>query len=539
MQQDNLINRFLYLFCFVFILIVYIIGLHLRLMRIDATTYAAIAKEMYHTKNYLQIYYKGDNYLDKPPLLFWTAVASYHLFGIKDYAYRLPSFLVTLLGLYSLYRFTLLYYSRSTAKAAMLIAACCQAYFLMNHDVKTDTLLTGFTVFAFWQLGEFFNHGKLYNILLGATGIGLAMLSKGPIGLIMPIVAFGGNFIIKREWKNFFRWQYIPAVLIILIVLLPFNYGLYEQYDAKGKPSGLLFFYWTNSFGRITGSSDWNNRPGYFFLSQSFMWSFLPWSVLFPIALFMDIRKKLSEYISTCGFLFMLIFFSLSRYQLPHYTFIIHPFAAVITANFLISILPAMHKLQLWVKYIQFFLVFIFMILSCYLSFIAFETSILIKIILTILYGIALYFLFGRYQNIIISGVIAICAANLLLNTVLYPNILKYESEAEAAKYLNTIGAKNVIMFTSTYDFALDFYFNGNLRYTGNIETIKPDRTLPYIWVFTNSDRVQTINDRYRIYESHRFYEYPVSKLTYGFINPDTRLSSCDKVYLLKVGEKQ
>ena len=53
-------------------------------------------------------------------------------FGINDFAYRLPSFLVSILGLYSLYRFTLLFYSKKVAVYAALIAASSQAYFLMH-----------------------------------------------------------------------------------------------------------------------------------------------------------------------------------------------------------------------------------------------------------------------------------------------------------------------------------------------------------------------------------------------------------------------
>ena len=167
--------------CFALIFITYITGFWNDLIDFDAPQYANISKDMLASKSYLQVYDKGNDYLDKPPFLFWSAVLSFHLFGINDFAYRLPSFLVSILGLYSLYRFSLLYYSKKVAINAALIAAASQAYFLMHHDVRTDTLLTGFVLFSLWQIATFNQTGKLKHIVWGAIGIGFAMLSKGPI----------------------------------------------------------------------------------------------------------------------------------------------------------------------------------------------------------------------------------------------------------------------------------------------------------------------------------------------------------------------
>ena len=258
-------------------------------MDVDAAQYAYISREMYESGNYLQVYFRGMDYLDKPPLLFWTACLSFKLFGIYDWAYRLPSVLCLGLGIYSLYRFTKLYYDELTGKMAALIMAACAASYLMTHDVRTDTMLTGWVMFSIWQLAEFTEKSKIKNIVLAAIGIGLALLTKGPIGLIIPVVAFSVHFIYKRQWKYFFRWQYIVAAVIIGLILLPMSYGLYEQFDLHPEktaygikgPSGLRFFFWTQSFGRITGESSWDNNPDPFFLGHSFLWSFIPWTPFF------------------------------------------------------------------------------------------------------------------------------------------------------------------------------------------------------------------------------------------------------------------
>ncbi len=92
------------------IYLVYGIGLFLDVMDVDATQYASMAREMLETGNYLKLYNRYENYLDKPPLIFWLSALSYKLLGVSNFAYKLPSFLFSLLAAYSTYRLAKLYY---------------------------------------------------------------------------------------------------------------------------------------------------------------------------------------------------------------------------------------------------------------------------------------------------------------------------------------------------------------------------------------------------------------------------------------------
>ena len=84
--------------------IAYIGGLFLQIMEVDAAQYAAMSMEMLKAHRYLQLYDRALAYLDKPPLLMWLSSLSFYLFGISDFAYRLPSFMATILAVYSTYR---------------------------------------------------------------------------------------------------------------------------------------------------------------------------------------------------------------------------------------------------------------------------------------------------------------------------------------------------------------------------------------------------------------------------------------------------
>ena len=91
--------------------ITYLLGVFLiPLMDIDAAQYASISREMLERKSYLQFFDLGQDYLDKPPMLFWISGLFMKIMGIHDWAYRLPSFLFAWLSVYSTYRLAILFY---------------------------------------------------------------------------------------------------------------------------------------------------------------------------------------------------------------------------------------------------------------------------------------------------------------------------------------------------------------------------------------------------------------------------------------------
>ena len=85
------------------------------LMDVDAAQYASISREMLEKHSYLQFYDLGKDYLDKPPMLFWLSGLSMKIFGIHDWAYRLPSFFFAWLSVYSTYRLAQLFYKKEIA----------------------------------------------------------------------------------------------------------------------------------------------------------------------------------------------------------------------------------------------------------------------------------------------------------------------------------------------------------------------------------------------------------------------------------------
>ena len=97
LPQRRFLPQFIYLLLFSLLAMVYIMGLFVPLMDNDSAHHANIALHMYLTGDYVSLVDHAGDYLDKPHLHFWLAAFSYKIFGVTSFAYKLPSFLFTIL----------------------------------------------------------------------------------------------------------------------------------------------------------------------------------------------------------------------------------------------------------------------------------------------------------------------------------------------------------------------------------------------------------------------------------------------------------
>src|SRR5205085_7177721 len=102
----------------------------------DSAHHANIAMHMYLNRDYVNLIDAGKDYLDKPHLLFWLCACSYKIFGVTSFAYRLPSFLFTILGVYSTYRLGSSLYNKEKGRLSALVLASSFAFILANNDVR-------------------------------------------------------------------------------------------------------------------------------------------------------------------------------------------------------------------------------------------------------------------------------------------------------------------------------------------------------------------------------------------------------------------
>ena len=525
--------------------VVCVIGmLGIPLIDIDAAQYASMSREMANTGNYLKLYDLGVDYLDKPPLLFWLSSFSIQLFGVHDWAYRLPSVLCLGLALWSVYRFTLLYYNELSAQLSVLVLATSQAFILMAHDVRCDTMLMGFVMFSIWQLAAWYQSNVWKHFMMAFIGIGLGMLTKGPIAIVVPGVSFAIHFLLQRNWKHFFRWEYIIGILIVGLLLMPMSIGLYAQFDLHpgkiihGVPieSGLRFYYWTQSFGRYTGENVFNEMNHFTFLLENMLWSFLPWIFIFLMALVLSVKDIIQskfklqshqEFIAAGGFIATYCMLARSQAQLPHYIFVVLPLAAVVTAKGLHTLYFSEGFLKLQ-KVLLYFHGFIFTLLwAAVLMIVLFvftDMPLYIKLAATLGSVYYLYLLFrykGQTPKFISLALYTILGVNFILNTSFYPRLLKFELGVSAASFINEnkLPKNNVYLYQIDESRALHFYGNHSFERIFDSSLLKPQQML-----ITKASSLPALQQKFPGYTIlHKNAYFGVSMLTLPFLNPVTR----------------
>ena len=99
---------------------------------------------------------------------YWLAALSYKIFGIHEWSYRIPGILATLLAAYSCYGLGSLLYNKNVGKLSALIFMTAQTIVLGAIDVRTDAVLTGFSILAIWQLATYIEKGSARAIIIGA-----------------------------------------------------------------------------------------------------------------------------------------------------------------------------------------------------------------------------------------------------------------------------------------------------------------------------------------------------------------------------------
>lgn len=537
--------------------LVYLLGVHVDIMDIDASQYAAMSREMMQSGSYLQVYEQGHDYLDKPPLVFWLCSVSMKFFGVNNFAYKLPSILFAILAVFSTYRFALLYYNRTIAQLSALVLATSQSFFLITNDCRTDTILIGCVAFTFWHLAAAFLENKWQHFLFGFIGIGVGMLAKGPVALLLPAMAFTIHFLFKKEYKNFLRLEYLWGLVVVGVILFPMCYGLFTQFDlqpekvidGKTGTSGLHFFFWVQSFGRITGENTWRNDVYFTYLMQTMAWSLLPWTLMFIAgylgAIFDLFKEKIKlysidnqEFITLGGCTLGYISMATSKYQLPHYVFVIYPLAAVLTARFMYDLLFE-NKFGLGGKIlrgVQWFLITALWILPFLIVQYVFPNDVVVKFLgLTFVSITALIFVAGALRNndIIKSSIYTVLTINVFASNFFYPQLLGYQEGAEIGKRIHREKVPENQFFTFQYDASssLHFYAQRIVKRKDKVEEIN------FGDVFLTGEKgMQTLQDfGFDLDYTETGNTFSITNLTPQFLNEETRQEVVGQYFLVRV----
>lgn len=551
-----MLNRLKNIWIFPIIIAVYFCAIGVDTMNVDASQYASMSMEMKQSNSFLKVYDLGNDYLDKPPFLFWINSISMHIFGVNNFAFKFPSILFAILTIFATYRLAKLFYEEKVAWLSAIIIATCQATFLITNDIRTDTILMGWVTTSLWLLGEWSLSGKNKYFFLASIAIGGGMITKGPIALFVPVFAFGSHWILQRNFKFLFKPIYLIGILIIGVILIPMSIGLYQQFDlhpekiieGKQNVSGLRFFYWTQSFGRITGESIWNNNAHFSFLFENLLWGMLPWTLFFITAIISDwfniiknkfIVKSSEEFITTGGILLTYCSLSLSKYQLPHYIYVVLPLIAISTAKTIYSLFwkNETTRVKKVMVVLQITILSLLLALPIIISIFIFPSLFKWSLVFTILSVTVTLFIvrLNKSNQKLISISIALAMViNIFLSLVFYPELLTYQSGNVIGRYIKDKKIENDDFVMYKYEGSarnIHFYAKRLIHSVNKISELIPNQYL--LTMDEGFKDLQLSKRKYEIIKEG--IDFHVAILTPEFLNKETRNQSVLKYYVVKI----
>jgi 4-amino-4-deoxy-L-arabinose transferase-like glycosyltransferase len=528
--------------------VAYVLGLFVPLLDNDSAHHANIALHMYLTGDYVNLIDEGHDYLDKPHLHFWLAAASYHLFGVTSFAYKFPSFVFTIFGIYSTYRLGKSLYHQEVGKLSALVIASAFAFILANNDVRMEAILTASIAFATWQLVDWINRKSFINVLGSAFGLALAFSTKGLIGVFVPAIGIFFYILYKKDWKAFYHWQ-LPALIILFFAFIsPVLYCYYLQYDLhpekiiRGKSgwSGVKFILLQQTFERYEGKSFGGaGSKDYFFFFHSFLWAFAPWSVLAYLAVVNRIRNGITnkyEWLTTGTFVVMAIMITFSGFKLPHYINIIFPAAAVLTTGYLLEKFGRpkfVHRLSVT----QVVICLLCFIVAAIVNAWAFPLHNWIVLIGAVVFILIFIFLLRslqqQFQKLVVLSALTSAFIFFLLNSNFYPQLLTYQGGNELAfETKNKVDPKTVYIWPKVYNPSFQFY-SKELKKDFSDSVLNQNQQ---VWVLTDREHLpQLKKQNLPILQQYVHHDYNIGTMTGKFINPTTRKQTLDSLFLVRV----
>jgi hypothetical protein len=535
---------------------IYLRGLFIPLMDNDAAHHANIALHMFCTGDYVSLIDQGHDYLDKPHLHFWLAAVSYHIFGVNSFAYKFPSLLFTILGIYATYWLGKLLYSKETGRLAACILATSFSFILANHDVRMDAILTSSIIFSIWQLIAFTKTLRWKNLILASIGLACGVSTKGMIGIAMPGIAVAAHILYERNVTILSHWKWMLLPVFVLILISPVLYCYYIQFDLHPEKfirghsaiSGVRFILWSQNIERLEGERFGAVAQGGdpFFFLHTFLWAFIPWSLLTIAAYWKRlkkfIRKKFRyssqrEFITfgTVTIIFAII--SASNFKLPHYLNILLPLFSILLAGCLTS--PLRRKLQrdLFItQIIQAGILFVGLVAMAVWIF-PLQNFLLIPLLL--LPGI-LYFHFQQeatvQQRVIMISICTALFCNIFLSFHFYPQLLTYQGGQMLADEIRQLRIdKNRLYYLQGCERSnsLEFY---SASLIATIPTEKLATINHSIWICTGENGKAELDRCHIPYTiTKQVYNYRVSKPKGSFLAPESRRSQLKHLYILAI----
>jgi 4-amino-4-deoxy-L-arabinose transferase-like glycosyltransferase len=304
----------------------------------DEGRYAEIPREMLERGDLVTPMLNYVKYFEKPPLLYWLNAASLKLFGMNEFAARLPTALCGLFTTLTTYIVARHLYGRRAALFSACILGTSAGFVLQSRIILTDMLLTlcltaalGAFIVASQREGRRSRSRTLPWHLFYLFSAG-AVLAKGLIGIVFPAGIVFWYLLLSRRWKLLREMRLATGILLFLAVSVPWFVAV-----SVRNPEFAHFFFIHEHFERFTSTVHGRYKPFWFFVPV-LLGTMLPWSFFIPGALIRAWRDRYHEEGQAGLFLLIwaiviFLFFSKSQSKLIPYMLPVFPPLAMLIGH--------------------------------------------------------------------------------------------------------------------------------------------------------------------------------------------------------------
>jgi len=357
-------------FWFVFFaltIFVYFFGLTIPLVGPDEPRYAQVAREMFERGDWVTPTLGGFNWFEKPALLYWLEIVSYHILGVNEFAARFGPALFglgTVLSMWMIGRYAS--GSRRIANWLAMLTASTLGIIVFSRGASFDIILTfpitaSLAGFIIYELNE--NNPRIAFATFYFF-IGVALLAKGLIGLVFPFAIVGLFYLFVRRWpRRDLIYSLVWGVPLFLAVAATWYLPMYLRHGYTFIDEFII----QQHFQRFTSNKYQHPQPFIFFFWVLPLMT-LPWMPLFLLAIWQKIKHLFRrtrgqietinagpiradlEVFALAWLIVPLAFFSFSGSKLPGYILPAVPSALMLSCYQILRIIQKRPVVANWVK---------------------------------------------------------------------------------------------------------------------------------------------------------------------------------------------
>lgn len=327
----------------------------------DEGRYAEIPREMLVLRDFVTPHLNGIKYFEKPPLFYWLQAGAikafnpliiqteqvlnrskknHYLAPISEWTVRLPNAIVALLGCLLVYASGRILFERRAGLLSAVILASSLLYFalarMVTLDMTLSICLSGSLLAFLVAANQSPSLGRRFLFYSTYLFAGLAVLTKGLIGILFPTMIIGLWVLLSNQWRLLMHCYLPSGILLFLLIVLPWHILVQSR-----NPEFFQFYFIDQQFLRYSTLIAQRYQPDWFFI-PIFIAGFLPWVCFLPQAIVNHFPKNWQQFKEKNNCIFLLlwvgiifIFFSFSHSKLIPYILPIFPALALLTGHYL------------------------------------------------------------------------------------------------------------------------------------------------------------------------------------------------------------